>query len=74
MRESGASARVLEDLRPGPHPWAPLVARRPSVHRLRACLHLARYAVRRDEHSLDQFYRRVLDAGFSAGYRRAGDD
>jgi GT2 family glycosyltransferase len=70
MVESGSGARIFESLRPGPHPWAPVVARRPWVHRLRASLHLARYAVRRDELALDRFYRRILDAGFSDGYRR----
>jgi GT2 family glycosyltransferase len=70
MIESGSAARIFERLRPGPHPWTPVVARRPLVHRLRASLHLARYAVRRDQLALDRFYRRILDAGFSSGYRR----
>jgi len=71
MVEAGMSAHVFESGRPGPHPWRPIVDRAPWLHRLRATAHLGRYVLSRDERALSRYYRRVLDAGFSAGYRRA---
>jgi GT2 family glycosyltransferase len=71
MVESGMSAHLFERDHDGPHPWTPVVARAPRLHRLRAAVHLARYGLTRNEQALDRYYRRFQDAGFSAGYRQA---
>jgi GT2 family glycosyltransferase len=71
MADSGMSAHIFERDHPGPHPWTPVVARAPWLHRLRGAAHLVRYALTRDEQAHARYYRRIQDAGFSAGYRRA---
>ena len=72
VRETGMSARQFAELGVPLPEWRPIVERSPWNHRLRACSRLLRYAVRRRPEERERFYKRMLHAAFSAGYRQAG--
>jgi GT2 family glycosyltransferase len=71
VRETGASARQYEHVARMPFEWSPVVERSPWNHRLRAYSRLVRFVVRRRPEDRERYYRRMLDAAFSAGSRGA---
>ena len=71
MRRAGESAYIFEGKYPGPQPWNKTCRKSPSMHRLRASLWKAGYALSGQQRWREKYYQSTLDAAFSAGYREA---
>jgi GT2 family glycosyltransferase len=71
MRRAGESACIFERKYPGRQPWHKTCRKSPRLHRLRASLWKAGYALSGQQRWREKFYQSTLDAAFSAGYREA---
>ncbi len=73
MRRAGESACIFERKYPGRQPWDKTCRRSPSMHRRRASLWKAGYALTGRQRWREKYYQSTLDAEFCAGYRDAKD-
>lgn len=73
MRRAGESACIFERKYPGRQPWDKTCGKSPRMHRLRASLWQAGYALTGRQKFREKYYQSTLDAEFSAGYRDAKD-